>query len=94
MDRDQLVPIDRDQCGAMTGIADRCARAANGHAAAPPSSVMNWRRLMHNMGLSPGRSETYREMTGRSLGNSESVLNRSCNSRAVDVLTPTCVAAK
>jgi hypothetical protein len=29
----------------MTGIAGCCARAANGHAtAAPPSSVMNWRR--------------------------------------------------
>src|SRR5262249_33998852 len=31
-----------------------CARAASGHAvAAPPSSVMNWRRLMASMGSSP-----------------------------------------
>jgi hypothetical protein len=29
----------------MTGIAGCCARAASGHAAAPPSSVMNSRRL-------------------------------------------------
>jgi len=29
-----------------TGIAGCCARAASGHAAAPPSSVMNSRRLM------------------------------------------------
>jgi hypothetical protein len=41
------VPIDRDQCGAMTGIAGCCARAASGHAAAaPPSSVMKSRRPM------------------------------------------------
>ena len=31
-----------------------CARAASGHAAAaPPSSVMNWRRLGSSMGSSP-----------------------------------------
>jgi hypothetical protein len=30
----------------ITGIAVCCARAAIGHAAAPPSSVMNWRRLI------------------------------------------------
>ena len=36
------------------GIAGRCcSRAANGHAAAPPSSVMKSRRLMPNMGLPP-----------------------------------------
>jgi hypothetical protein len=29
----------------ITGIAGCCARAASGHAAAPPSSVMNSRRL-------------------------------------------------
>jgi hypothetical protein len=29
-----------------TGIADCCARVASGHDAAPPSNVMNWRRLM------------------------------------------------
>jgi hypothetical protein len=29
----------------MTGIAVCCARAASGHAAAPPSSVMNSRRF-------------------------------------------------
>jgi hypothetical protein len=27
---------------------DRCARAANGHAAAPPTSVMNSRRFIAN----------------------------------------------
>src|SRR5215813_6053228 len=37
----------------ITGIGC-CARAARGHAAAaPPSSVMNWRRLMSSMGSSP-----------------------------------------
>src|SRR5262249_38427963 len=30
---------------AITGIADCCARAASGHAAAPPSSVMKARRF-------------------------------------------------
>jgi hypothetical protein len=30
---------------AITGIAGCCARAASGQAAAPPSSVMNFRRL-------------------------------------------------
>src|SRR5262249_1030278 len=30
-----------------------CARAASGHAAAAPSSVTNWRRLMSSMGSSP-----------------------------------------
>jgi hypothetical protein len=31
----------------MTGTFGCCARAASGHAAAaPPSSVMNWRRFM------------------------------------------------
>jgi hypothetical protein len=30
----------------ITGIVGCCARAASGHAAAPPSSVMNSRRLM------------------------------------------------
>src|SRR5262249_44831610 len=34
----------------ITGIAGCCARAASGHAAAPPSSVMNSRRLMSDMG--------------------------------------------
>jgi hypothetical protein len=29
----------------IAGIAACCARAASGHAAAPPSRVMNWRRL-------------------------------------------------
>src|SRR5262249_41368454 len=30
---------------------DRCARAASGHAATPPRSVMNSRRLMPSIGL-------------------------------------------
>jgi hypothetical protein len=39
------VPIDRDQCGAMTGIADCCARAVSGQAAIAPLTVtMNSRR--------------------------------------------------
>ena len=33
----------------ITGIAGCCARAASGHAAAPPSSVMNSRRLMRSL---------------------------------------------
>src|SRR5262249_33947093 len=37
----------------VIGIAGCCACAASGHAAAPPSSVMNWRRLMSSMGSSP-----------------------------------------
>ena len=41
------VPIDCDQCGAMTGIAACCAPAASGQAAAPPIRPMNSRRLMH-----------------------------------------------
>src|SRR6266540_6275360 len=40
----EIVPLRRNP---MTGIAACCALAASGHvAAAPPSSVMNWRRLM------------------------------------------------
>src|SRR6266481_7293898 len=34
----------------ITGIAACCARAASGHAAAPPRSAMNSRRLMPSMG--------------------------------------------
>jgi hypothetical protein len=34
----------------ITGIVGCCARAASGHAAALPSSVMNWRRLTLSMG--------------------------------------------
>jgi hypothetical protein len=30
----------------ITGIADCCARAASGHAAAPPSMAKNFRRSM------------------------------------------------
>ena len=37
------------------GIAGCCARAVSGHAAAaPPSSVMNSRRLVPGMGSLPG----------------------------------------
>jgi hypothetical protein len=35
----------------ITGTAGCCARAASGHAAAPPSSVMNSRRLMFSRSL-------------------------------------------
>ena len=65
-----------------TGIVGCCARAASGHAAAaPPNSVMNWRRLISNKGLpsppvpmippnaqSVCRRLGYRGMAGRSLG--------------------------
>ena len=45
----------------ITGIAGRSARAAIGHpAAAPPSSVMNSRRLMPNMGGSNTRAPRLR----------------------------------
>src|SRR4029453_10837332 len=37
----------------ITGIAGCCARAASGHAAAPPSRVMNWRLFRSGMGFSP-----------------------------------------
>jgi hypothetical protein len=37
----------------MIGMAGRCARAASGQAAAaPPRSVMNWRRLMIDLPIS------------------------------------------
>ena len=36
------------------GIAGCCARAVSGQAAAPPSSVMNSRRLVPGMGSLPG----------------------------------------
>jgi hypothetical protein len=39
----------------ITGMAGSCARAARGHAAAPPSIVMNSRRLMSGIGNLPGR---------------------------------------
>jgi len=48
----------RDHCGGVAGraaaekpktsIADCGARAASGHTAAPPSSVMNWRRFIRS----------------------------------------------
>jgi hypothetical protein len=37
----------------ITGIAGCCARAANGHAAAPPSSVMKSRRFKSGIGFPP-----------------------------------------
>src|ERR1700730_12451570 len=36
----------------ITGTAACCARDESGHAAAPPSSVINWRRLMSSIGPS------------------------------------------
>src|SRR5262245_49848603 len=48
----------------ITGIADCCARAASGQAAAPPSSVMNWRRPKSSMGSSPEPAvPAYRRLT-------------------------------
>jgi hypothetical protein len=51
-----------------TGSAGCCARAANGHAAAPPSSVMNARRLMPPIrpSSSPGMATSDRPARGRS----------------------------
>jgi hypothetical protein len=49
-----------------TGIAGCCARAASGHAAAaPPSSVMNSRRLIHppainQAAIHPHRMDSFR----------------------------------
>jgi len=43
---------DEEWRNPITGIAGCCARAASGHAAAPPSRVMNARRLMSDMGSS------------------------------------------
>src|SRR5215472_18435376 len=41
-----------------------CARAANGHpAAAPPSSVMNSRRLMSDMDLPPSQGSVCRDVS-------------------------------
>src|SRR5262245_20735573 len=40
----------------ITGIAGCCARAASGHAAAPPSSVMNSRRLITRSPRRRGRA--------------------------------------
>ena len=37
-------------------LADSCARAASGHAAAPPRSLMKSRRFMTDMGLAPPRA--------------------------------------
>jgi autotransporter-associated beta strand protein len=38
----------------ITGTVGCCACAVSGHAAAPPSSAMNWRRLRWSMGSPPG----------------------------------------
>jgi hypothetical protein len=61
-----------------------CARAASGHAAAPPMSVMNWRRLMSNMAFPPrGRRSLYRTLSmpqyGRQVFGAD--LNRSESER-------------
>src|SRR5262249_44471853 len=49
-----LASADPSRINPTTGIADCCARAASGQtAAAPPRSVMNSRRLMSDIGLSP-----------------------------------------
>jgi hypothetical protein len=42
-----------------------CARAANGHAAAPPRSVMNSRRLTWDMGLPPAGVTTSNRRSSR-----------------------------
>src|SRR5262245_36523571 len=47
---------DRLPRNPTTGIVGCCARATHGHAVAPPSSVMNSRRLMPDMGLPSPRT--------------------------------------
>jgi hypothetical protein len=69
------------------GRAGRCARAESGHAAAaPPSSVMNSRRLMSNIRLTvedfPSlryvRSSPWRQLAGEGLTTSDDV-QHGCN---------------
>ena len=57
----------------ITGIAGCCARAAIGHAAAPPSNVMNSRRTIQagdetSLDWIASSSENDRDRPGRSLG--------------------------
>ena len=59
LERSEPVVIARDGL-----LSDCCARAASGHAAAPPMSVMNWRRLRSSMGSSPEPAvPAYRRLT-------------------------------
>jgi len=64
MDCGQSVPIDRDQCGAMTSMADRCTRAASGHAAATergyqfPPSDGDWHVPLSVRGLPSNRNNS------------------------------------
>jgi hypothetical protein len=44
----------------MTGIADCCARAASGHVAAPPRSVMNSRRIIELRARAKDHTLAYR----------------------------------
>jgi DNA-binding IclR family transcriptional regulator len=51
---DLMVPAgDHMEIRETSRIRTGCARAASGHAPAPPSSVMNSRRRMSNMGRTP-----------------------------------------
>jgi len=62
-----------------TGIAGCCARAASGHAAAPPSSVMNSRRLMLNTGVLPtGNNHQQPTVTGRCETSSRMITYEKC----------------
>src|SRR5262245_20220651 len=42
----------------ITGMAGCCARAASGHAAAPPKSVMNWRRSPASVSRASDRKDS------------------------------------
>jgi hypothetical protein len=53
----------------ITGIADYCARAASGHAAAIPSPAMNSRRLLNN--LVGGSQQRFRDGEAERLGGFE-----------------------
>src|SRR5262249_33120337 len=48
-----LAECGHQASGVATDVASCCARAASGQTAAPPSSVMIWRRLISSMGSSP-----------------------------------------
>jgi len=57
LDKACIVQTSMDRGQEVRGVAITCCpRATSGHAAAPPSSVINWRRLGSSMGSPPGRT--------------------------------------
>jgi len=65
----------------ITGIVGCCARASSGHAAAPPSTVMNSRRLKSSIGLPSAwrRRSVYRRLNL----NAPQQRSRSCNAYSI-----------